>query len=79
LLLLTSVLAVSWALFGFPEQQATSQTRPVNSQGVPPTERRSVSSALQCVRGLFVVVVDSDAKTRKNSVFGALAPNSGRR
>jgi hypothetical protein len=34
-LLPTSVLAVSWAHFGFPEQQATYQTRPVNSQGVP--------------------------------------------
>jgi hypothetical protein len=63
-LLLTSVLGVSWAHFGFPEQQATSQTRPVNSQGV------------QCVCGVFVV--DSDAKRRKNSVFGTLAPNGGR-
>jgi hypothetical protein len=31
---------------------------------------------LQCVRGVFVV--DSDAKRRKNSVFGTLAPNGGR-
>jgi hypothetical protein len=31
----TPDLAVSWAHFSFPEQQATSQTQPVNSQGVP--------------------------------------------
>jgi hypothetical protein len=40
------------------------------------TERRGASSLLQCVRGVFVV--DSDAKRRKNSVFGALAPSGGR-
>jgi hypothetical protein len=31
----TSVLAVSWAHPGSPEQRATSQTPPVNSQGGP--------------------------------------------
>ena len=40
------------------------------------TERCGASSVLQCVRGGFVV--DSDAKRRKNSVFGTLAPNGGR-
>jgi hypothetical protein len=76
-LLLTSVLAVSWAHFGFPEQQATSQTRTVNSQGVPLSGVVcGTSSALQCVRGVFVL--DSDAKRRKTSVFGTLAPNGGR-
>jgi hypothetical protein len=76
----TPVLAVSRAQFGFPEDQATSQTRPVNSQGVgvgSDTGRCSAKRALlQCVRGVFVV--DSDAKTRKNALLGALAPNGGR-
>ena len=72
----TPVLAVSRAQFGFPEDQATSQTRPVNSQGVT---RGCVVPAVccsACVRGVFAV--DSDAKIRKNSVFGALAPSGGR-
>jgi hypothetical protein len=51
---LTSVLAVSWAHFGFPEQQATSQTPPVNPQGVPLS---GVVPAVRCS-------TYSDARTR---------------
>ena len=61
--------------FGFPEQQATYQTRPVNSQGVPLS---GVVPAVCCSACGGGVVVDSDAKRRKNSVFGTLAPNGGR-
>jgi hypothetical protein len=74
-LLPTSVLAVSWAHFGFPEQQATSQTRPVNSQGVPLS---GLVPAVCCSACGGVFVVDSDAKIRKTSVFGTPAPNGGR-
>jgi hypothetical protein len=40
------------------------------------TGRCGASSALQCVRGVFAV--DSDAKRRRHSVSGALAPSGGR-
>jgi hypothetical protein len=76
-LLPTSVLAVSWAHFGFPEQQATYHLPNAASELTgSTTERCGASIVLQCVRGVFVV--DSDAKRRKNSVFGTLAPNGGR-
>jgi hypothetical protein len=75
-LLLTSVLAVSWAHFGFPEQQATCFPNAASELTGSTTERCGASSVLQCVRGVFVV--DSDAKRRKNSVFCTLAPNGGR-
>jgi hypothetical protein len=69
-LLLTSALAVSWAHFGFPEQQATSQTRPVNSQGVP------LSGVVPAVyHSACVGCLDFDATRRKNSGFGTPAPS----
>jgi hypothetical protein len=76
-LLLTSVLAVSWAHFGFPEHRAAGDFPNAASELTgSTTERCGASSVLQCVHGVFVV--DSDAKRRKNSVFGTLAPNGGR-
>jgi hypothetical protein len=63
-LLLTSVLAVSWAHFGFPEQQATSQTRPVNSQGVPLGGVVPAVCCSACVGCLRWIPAQKDAKTR---------------
>jgi hypothetical protein len=64
LLLLTSVLAVSWAHFGFPEQQATSQTRPVNSQGVPLSGVVPAVCCSACVGCLWWIPTQKDAKTQ---------------
>jgi hypothetical protein len=63
-LLLTSVLAVSWAHFGFPEQQATSQTRPVNSQGVPLSGVVPAVCCSACVGCLWWIPTQKDAKTQ---------------
>jgi hypothetical protein len=57
-----------------PLELRTHMAYHVSLGGVVPSVDQCV---LQCVRGVFVV--DSDAKRRKNSVFGALAPSGGRR
>jgi hypothetical protein len=57
-------LAVSWAHFGFPEQQATSQTRPVNSQGVPLSGVVPAVCCSACVGCLWWISTQKDAKTQ---------------
>ena len=63
-LLPTSVLAVSWAHFGFPEQQATSQTRPVNSQGAPLSGVVPALCCSACGGCLWWIPTQKDAKTQ---------------
>jgi hypothetical protein len=63
-LLPTSVLAVSWAHFGFPEQQATSHTRPVNSQGAPLSGVVPALCCSACVGCLWWIPTQKDAKTQ---------------
>jgi hypothetical protein len=72
----TPVLAVSRAQFGFPEDQATSQTRPVNSQGVPRGGVVPNARCSACVGCLWCIPTQKNAK--KNSLLGALAPSGGR-
>ena len=50
--------------FGFPEQQATSQTRPVNSQGVPLGGVVPAVCCSACVGCLRWIPAQKDAKTR---------------
>ena len=60
----TPVLAVSRAQFGFPEDQATSQTRPVNSQGVPLGGVVPAACYSACVGCLRWIPTQKDAKTQ---------------
>jgi hypothetical protein len=55
---------VSWAHFGFPEQQATSQTRPVNSQGVPLSGVVPAVCYSACVGCLWWIPTQKAAKTQ---------------
>jgi hypothetical protein len=72
-LLPTSVLlAVSWAHFGFPEQQATYQTRPVNSPC-------GASSVLWCVRGVGGVCGGFRFRRKKTQKLSFWHPGTQRR
>ena len=57
-------LAVSWAHFSFPEQQETSQTQPVNSQGVPLSGVVPAVCYSACVGCSRWIPAQKDAKTR---------------
>jgi hypothetical protein len=63
-LLLTSVLAVSWTHFGSPEQQVTSQTRPINSQGAPLSGVVPAVCCSACVGCLWWIPTQKGAKTQ---------------